>query len=345
MSSSKLKEASPPQKGPDKSIAIKDIIDRLDNLFKDLSEAKNKVSKGTIVPQVPEDGKNDRDKSRTNIDDESKKVGEMYMHNQLDKLIERNFEVLRSNITKEKIQIPLQHQVSSTIPEAHRYGQTTVASKEVENAEVKKRLLKFWWVGERLWPLSPRPAPEEKLSVKKTLGKFVKMGFIEPVTKKSRLEATSYKMHPIIRSLIIGLAKKANFFDYDSNGNPTMDISASKKSCLLKSEGTSWFSKYVPQPDPKTQSKGVKNLQKEKKQRQKEEDEQRIRLEKEKENKLKNLGVLQTLFNVSKQFPDLPVELFSKMTSIGVLYLGRWESTVERHMEVENTEFLEGLKS
>ncbi|XWS49483.1 hypothetical protein CRYUN_Cryun12cG0007400 [Craigia yunnanensis] len=342
-------------------------------------------------------------------------------------LIERNLKVLRSNITKVKIQIPLQHQVSGTVSKARGYLQTTVASKEVgylpnpyeakeifksgsfvkefrdhyealdnrqklcllcfaifpENAEVKKRLLRFWWVGERLKPV---PASDtdtvEKGFVNKSLRKFEEMGFIEPVTKKSRSQATSYKMHPIIRSFIIKLAKEANFFDYDSKGNPTMDISASKKSCLVKSKGTSsWFSKHVSQPDPKQQPKSLDNQQKEnkqgqkekeqpksldnqhkeKKQGQEEEEQQQKNLDnqqkkkkqrqdekeriRQEEQKLKNLDEMQTLFNVSKQFPDLPMELFSKMRNICVLYLGKWESTAERHMEVENSEFLTGLKN
>ncbi|XVF11129.1 hypothetical protein REPUB_Repub07fG0242300 [Reevesia pubescens] len=324
-----------------------------------------------------------------NVDDILTDLDQAATTESVKRLIERNLKVLRSNITKVKIQIPLQHQVSGTTPEARRYLQTTVASKEVgylpnpyeadgifesdfflkefqdrykglnerlklcllcfaifpENAEVKKRLLRFWWVGERL--------PEKANFVNETVQEFVKMGFIEPVAKKSRLEATSYKMHPIIRSFIIRLAKKANFFDYDSKGNPTMEISASKKSCLIKSEGTtSWFSKNVPpaQPDDPKQKQGQKeeqqpksmvNQKKGKKQEQKEE-EQRIQLEKQ---KIKNLEEQQTLFNVSKQFPDLPVELFSKMRNIGVLYLGRWESTAERHMEVEDTKFLTGLNN
>ncbi|XP_022738026.1 uncharacterized protein LOC111290809 [Durio zibethinus] len=303
------------------------------------------------------------------------------------KLIERNLRVLRSNITKVKVQIPLQRRVSSG-SEARGYLQTRAVGKELgslpnpyeaheifesgsflkefrdhyrdlakrdklcllcfaifpENAEVKKRLLRFWWDGEMLTPSpvsgtgerstpspnsdagessTPSPDSHTKCFVNKTLDKFVKMGFIEPVTKRSRSQTTSYKMHPIIRSFIVKRAKEANFFDYDLKGEPTMEISESKKSCLVKSENTSWFSKNpLSKPDPTGE-----------------------KLRQEKEKIMKNLEVLQTLFNVSKQFPDLPEELFSKMRNIGVLYLGRWESTAEHHIEVENTNFLTGLKN
>ncbi|XVF52271.1 hypothetical protein PTKIN_Ptkin05aG0005800 [Pterospermum kingtungense] len=181
--------------------------------------------------------------------------------------IERNLKVLRGNIAKVKMQIPLQ-KVSATVSDnAPRYLQTTVSSKVVgllpnpyeakeifesssfvkefrdhyeslhdrrklcllcfaifpEDTEVEKRLLKFWWLGERL---SPEPDGDSKKKsqeqqqqfVDETLEQFVKMGFIEPVTNKSKSPPTSYKMHPIIRSLIIKFAKEAHFFDYDSKG-------------------------------------------------------------------------------------------------------------------------------
>ncbi|KAK3200770.1 hypothetical protein Dsin_024185 [Dipteronia sinensis] len=58
-----------------------------------------------------------------------------------------------------------------------------------------------------------------------------------------------------------------------------------------------------------------------------------------------NLDKLKTLFNVSNQFPDFTLELFSKMRRLRVLYLGRWQSSGKnRHIEVESTEFLKGLK-
>ncbi|MFQ6625183.1 hypothetical protein Gotur_004499 [Gossypium turneri] len=67
----------------------------------------------------------------------------------------------------------------------------------------------------------------------------------------------------------------------------------------------------------------------------------RGKLETERINYLENL---QTLLNVSKQFPELPEELFPKMKNIHVLYFGRWEGTAERYMEVEDVDFLKGLK-
>ncbi|KAK8532862.1 hypothetical protein V6N13_145293 [Hibiscus sabdariffa] len=145
-----------------------------------------------------------------------------------------------------------------------------------ENVVVKKRLLRFWWEGEKLHLETKEEKKEkEKLMsetkgkwwVNKILEKFVEMGFVEPVTKRNR-------------------------------------------------------SQDVPAPIAKEGEK-----------------------EKEKEI-VKYPENLQTVFNVSEKFPHLFKELFSKMKNIGVLYMGRWEPTVERHiMEKEKMEFLAGLEN
>ena len=55
------------------------------------------------------------------------------------------------------------------------------------------------------------------------------------------------------------------------------------------------------------------------------------------------LEKLQTIFNVNDPFPFLKFEWFSKMKNVNVLYLGRWQSSGQFHIEVETTEFLKGL--
>ncbi|KAL4333177.1 hypothetical protein GQ457_07G012050 [Hibiscus cannabinus] len=216
-----------------------------------------------------------------------------------------------------------------------------------ENAVVKKRLLRFWWEGEKLLSETKKEKMEkekqmsetkEERSVNKILEKFVEMGFVEPVAKRSRSQVTSYKMHPIVRCLIIRLAQKAKFFHFDPKGYPDENFFKSKKLCLVKSEGSSWWSKDVP---PKAKEGEKQKQEKEKEEKEKKEKEI-VKLEKDRVKYLENL---QTLFNVSKQFPDLREELFCKMKNIGVLYLGRWEPTAQRHMEVEKTDFLEGLEN
>ncbi|KAG8495807.1 hypothetical protein CXB51_007698 [Gossypium anomalum] len=363
--------------------------------------------------------------------------------------IKRNLKVLRSNMTKVKAQLPLLHQTYSST-EARRLLTTTSREeasklpspyqadgifqkgfflKEFqdryktldtreklcllcfaifpENAEVSERLLRFWWEGERLRPTSE----SDTKTVNEILEEFVERGFIEPVYKRSGSKGSCYKMHPIVRCLIVRLAKEANFFYYDSKGYPNMEFFKSKKICLVKSEGPSWWSKDVlaftkareqaqaqaqaqpqaqaqaqaqPQAQPQAQvqpqaqqgkdrqeKEDEKQERKEKDQRKEEEKQERKEMDKkrkedkkqerkEKEKKriedekkrgkletkrINYLENLQTLFNVSKQFPELPEELFPKMKNIDVLYLGRWERTAERHMEVEDVNFLRGLKN
>ncbi|XVF13738.1 hypothetical protein REPUB_Repub08aG0233600 [Reevesia pubescens] len=300
---------------------------------------------------------------------------------ELPKQVPVNLRVLRNNITKVKIQIPLQHQTANTNSEANRALQTTVATTEAdlphlynegifkssyyfkeieekynelddrqklcllcfaifpENAEIKKRLLRFWWAGEDLFR-DKDPKDEMKL-VSETLEKFVEKGFIEPILKKNKLQPRSYKMNPIVRSCVIKFADadEARFFDYDSEGKPTMDFSICKKACMVKSEGAhvDWFSKYLKDPGPDRLSADLVKLQ--------------MLFNFPDRDTLKDaseqFNELQTLFNISKQFPALPKEWFSKMTDLNVLYLGRWETSAgkQRHIEVEDIDFLRGLKN
>ncbi|KAE8692262.1 hypothetical protein F3Y22_tig00110847pilonHSYRG00124 [Hibiscus syriacus] len=476
MSSTNSKDPSNPKE--DTSSLVEKITGRIDNMWTILSEAKNDTKKAFILkPEEEEKGvtPNAFDKACNELKyllGEFKKLGKFETNlsepiktlednvndilsdlekkdAQLKKLIENNLNVLRSNITKLKVQIPLQHQASSSISK-DRYAQTMSAGRDVsvlpdpfeadgifdseaflkeferhyggldlrrqlcllsfaifpENAVVRKRLLGFWWEGE--WLLSSTKTEavtdkDKKVLINKILGEFVEKGFIEPDTKSSKSQTTSYKMHPIIRCLIIRFAHQANFFYFNSKGYPNKAFFKSDKICLVKTEGPSWWSKNVPLPkkfDPteKTNQQGkisaeekkmegeekkmegeeerkeeaVENQKKEEatekkrrkekgaEKRRKDEDEARKRKEEEKKkmeaekeavrlSREKRRGAylekVQTLFNVSKQFPDLPDELFSKMKNIGVLYLGRWERTAERHMEVENTDFLQGLKN
>ncbi|CAL9241760.1 unnamed protein product [Arabidopsis halleri] len=52
-----------------------------------------------------------------------------------------------------------------------------------------------------------------------------------------------------------------------------------------------------------------------------------------------------TVFNSSERYPDFTFKWFPLMDLLRVLYLGRWEQTAKRHIEVESTEFLKNMKS
>ncbi|KAL1225975.1 Disease resistance RPP13-like protein 4 [Cardamine amara subsp. amara] len=53
---------------------------------------------------------------------------------------------------------------------------------------------------------------------------------------------------------------------------------------------------------------------------------------------------LETIFNSSERYPDFTFKWFRKMDSLRVLYLGRWEQTATRHIEVESTKSLKDIK-
>ncbi|GLT95081.1 hypothetical protein SLE2022_127860 [Rubroshorea leprosula] len=285
-----------------------------------------------------------------NVDDIEKDLPSAPNRYSSAKQVQSNLRVLRNNITKIKIQIPLQHHTTQTNSESRGYKET-VASKEhddlpnlshkrveleksayceelfqkyktlkndrlklcllsfavfPENAEVKKRLLRYWWVGEDIIP----PEKKEEEFTNETLEHFVKMEFIEPVNKKHGLSPRSYRLQPIVRSALITLARKEQFFNYDDDGNPKMDFSDCYKACLVKAE---------------------------------EESSRPISISKHFSKNEEELGKLETLFNVNEQFPDFKEEWFSKMKKIRVLYLGRWESSTDRHIEVESTVCFKGL--
>ncbi|KAL4347740.1 hypothetical protein GQ457_17G019670 [Hibiscus cannabinus] len=302
----------------------------------------------------------------------------------LPKQVQHNLRVLRNNIVRVKILLPSQHQATGLSSEGNRGLQATVATgvtgdlphlfedsknspfeksyyfKEIkekyeslkdrrlklcllcfaifpENAEIKKRFLRFWWVGEKL--VEPQGQKDENRIVNETLETYVEKGLIQPVLKKNRLEPRSYKIDPIVRSCLIRFAKDAGFFDYDTEGKPTMDFSTCYRACMVRSDAerarAPWFSEYLKEGHGELTADQVKlqmlfNFP----------DQDTLKTASQEFDKL------QTLFNLSKQFPGLPKEWLSKMSNLKVLYMGKWESTAgrPRHIEVEDTDFLKGLK-
>lgn len=221
-----------------------------------------------------------------------------------------------------------------------------------ENAEIKKRFLRFWWVGENL---IPQNGNDEMGILNDTLTTFVEKRLIEPVLKKNRLQPRSYKVTPIVRSCLIHFAEDAGFFVHDRDGKPIMDFSSSNKACMVKSDRAtaSWFADYLKGNDKDCNPEKPKEQQQHQEQGKLSVDLVKLQMlfnfpcKKTLIKASQQIDKLQTLFNLSKQFPDLPTEWFSKMTGLKVLYLGRWEATAgqARHIEVEDTEFLKGFKN
>ncbi|KAK8598883.1 hypothetical protein V6N13_076828 [Hibiscus sabdariffa] len=244
-----------------------------------------------------------------------------------------------------------------------------------ENAVIKKRFLRFWWVGEKLVQPQGQEDEDENGIVNETLKTFVEKGLIQPVLKKNRLQPRSYKIDPIVRSCLIQFAKDNRFFNYDTEGKPTMDFSTCYKAWSDAEKARArWFSDYLKGNDKDKKSEESKEQQQGQGLGKTEEQQQGQGLGKTEkqqqgqgkltadlvklqmlfnfpdqetlENASREFDKLQTLFNLSKQFPGLPKEWLSKMSNLKVLYMGKWESTAgrPRHIEVEDIEFLKALK-
>jgi len=142
--------------------------------------------------------------------------------------------------------------------------------------------------------------------VTRILDSFSDKKLLEPVEDERKLLPSSYKMEPHVHSAVIYLAKEMDLFElYNKNGKLIMKKSSKKKVCLVK--GSSLLR------DAKTSVMEPKTLQ--------------------------------TVFNSSERYPDFTFKWFPLMDSLRVLYLGRWEQTAKRHIEVESTEFLKHMKS
>ncbi|KAF5193889.1 Disease resistance rpp13-like protein [Thalictrum thalictroides] len=91
---------------------------------------------------------------------------------------------------------------------------------------IKKRPLIYWWIGEGL--VTTEAVGEEVLE------KLLIKGMINPVRKNRRPMVSSFTMHPWIRRMVISVAKKAGFFDFDDTGKLAEDESPiSRRVCFL----------------------------------------------------------------------------------------------------------------
>ncbi|CAL8145775.1 unnamed protein product [Prunus armeniaca] len=175
-----------------------------------------------------------------------------------------------------------------------------------ENAVIKKKVLVHWWVGEGFIDTLGTSDKTSEDTANKFFNDFIEKGLIKPVYKKRRPSADSCSMDPSVRYAAIKLAKRAGFFSFDSNGNPTEDFTCSRRACLVKTE----------------EGSSVHELP--------------YRLEQEK---------VQSIINVNEPNLDFRPEWFSKMKYVAVLQLGRWESSAKHFIQVEDSAFLKGLKN
>ncbi|XP_010481565.1 PREDICTED: uncharacterized protein LOC104760355 [Camelina sativa] len=138
-------------------------------------------------------------------------------------------------------------------------------------------------------------------SVTRVLDEFSRKRLVEPVQDERKLIPRSYRMEPHVHSAVIYLAKSVHLFElYSHKGKLVMEKSLKEKVCLVK--GSSLLR------EAKASAMKPQNLK--------------------------------TVFNSSERYPDFTFKWFPLMNSLRVLYLGRWERTAKRHIEVESTEFL-----
>ena len=221
-----------------------------------------------------------------------------------------------------------------------------------EDVVVKRRLLINLWVGEGL--VDP-PSTGEKRA-EDVAGEILKelelKGFIEHVKGRHKPVANRnrFKMQPLVHYVVFMLAQEAGFFDCQFNGIPTVNSSRCNRAYLVKDEDGTLEKVSKSSPD----------LDQEKLQTIFNVNESFPDLRFESFTKIKKVSI---------------VEWFSRMKNVHVLYLGRWKSSdqhnieeqssdqhnieeqssdqgdivwegsLENHIEVERTEFLEGLKN
>ncbi|KAJ0252677.1 RNI-like superfamily protein [Hirschfeldia incana] len=186
-----------------------------------------------------------------------------------------------------------------------------------ENQEVNRTMLMYWWIGEGVLPVVGAES-----EVKRVLKEFVVKQLIEPVENKRKVEPNCYKMNPFVHSSLVLMAKEIGLFDmYNHKTQPKMNKSKLYKVCLVEDSSSQQEAKAKKMPAVD----------------------------------------IETVFNVSERFPDFAFKWFAEDQTSGkkntfgglpkpaykmlkVFYLGRWERTANRHIEVENPELMKYLK-
>ncbi|XP_030945745.1 uncharacterized protein LOC115970223 [Quercus lobata] len=246
-------------------------------------------------------------------------------------------------------------------------GEGFLVSSSTENENMSGKIGgKFRYVFQEKSLLNASGTEEEEEMPEKIvdgiLKDFEEKGLIEPAIKKRKQpqHVKSYRMDPLVRSAVIKLSQDEKFFDYDSKGNvlPQRDWTSGLQSTA----------NVLPQRD----STSEENVSFQRSQRLclqniVEQDEKKRSTEMEKQAKQvleKDLENVITLFNVNEPFPDLELawltkmkdnptqtkepsalDWLSKMKNARVVCLGGWPGSGKYHIEVESTEFLNGLTS
>ncbi|XP_062223805.1 disease resistance RPP13-like protein 4 [Phragmites australis] len=136
--------------------------------------------------------------------------------------------------------------------------------------------------------------------------KLIAREMIEPVYQKRSCGVNQCKLHAWIRRMLITVARQARFFEFDSDGNATWDFSSTHRVCVVEEHQAE-----IEAASPRNQFDPD----------------------------------LLTIFNVNERYLQFEKSWFLDLRKIAVLQLGRWHNLYRHHIEVDSTEFLEGLQS
>ncbi|KAM3352004.1 hypothetical protein ACQJBY_023719 [Aegilops geniculata] len=174
-----------------------------------------------------------------------------------------------------------------------------------ENSIISKRAMIHWWIGEGLVEATRSQTAED--IGKDCFEKLITAEMIEPVRHKRNCSVNQCKLHPWIRRMLITVARQERFFEFDSDGNATWGFSGTRRACL------------VGEHIQATETASLRNQS--------------------------NPDYLLAIFNVSEQYLQFDKNWFLDLRKIEVLQLGRWHNLYRHHIEVDSTEYLEGLQS
>ena len=174
-----------------------------------------------------------------------------------------------------------------------------------ENSIISKRAMIHWWIGEGLVEATRSQTAED--IGKECFEKLITAEMIEHVRHKRNCSVNQCKLHPWIRRMLITVARQERFFEFDSDGSATWGFSGTRRACL------------VGEHIQATETASLRNQS--------------------------NPDYLLAIFNVSEQYLQFDKNWFLDLRKIEVLQLGRWHNLYRHHIEVDSTEYLEGLQS
>ncbi|XP_058071251.1 disease resistance RPP13-like protein 4 [Magnolia sinica] len=171
------------------------------------------------------------------------------------------------------------------------------------DADIQKRVLIYWWIGEGFVM-----AKEEKTSEEvgeDCFKELVDRDFIHPIYNRHRPNILRCKLHPSIHRMIIALSRKEEFFNLTESDMQSSSPSKARRACLM------------------TKNKDGQ-------------------LDEEYCLKLKEPTLL-TLFNINVKHLKLNfgIKSMMKLKTLVVLQLGNWRGSTQDHMEVEEPNYID----